>query len=255
MKKNYQYLLVTIQIIISLVFIGIITFSFLDIVRFNRALALFSPDSFSILIQLFVYAYLAIELCQMNEPIRWNDSPLLHYVLLSLCLDGIIILPTFFETIDFYLLSPVLMGKIHLFSIISSTIFLILCGINQKETNYKNSNHLVLFTVSFSLFLTYLIKINSPTFDKPLNMFITSTPFKIFFICANIIAIISFIPSYLKDKTKHNKLKTYSYILFTISLAILRYSINLNLVVLFAALILLIASSKFLIINMKSYSI
>lgn len=255
MKKNYQYLLVTIQLIISLFFLGIIVFSFIDIIRFDKDIALFSPISFSIFVQLFVYGYLAIELCQMNEPIRWSDSPLLHYVLLTLSLDGIIILPSFFDNINAYIFSPILMGKIHLFSIISSTIFLILCGINQKETNYKNSNHLVLFTISFSLFLTYFIKINNPTAEQPLNMFLSSLYFKIFFICLNIIAILSFIPSYLKDKTKHNKLKTYSYILFTISLGILRYNINLNLGVLFITLLLLIASSKFLIVNMKSYSI
>ncbi len=255
MKKNYQYFLVSLQGIISLFFILCIGFSFVEALRFNLNIDSLTFNFFSIIIQLLTYMFLAIGLCQMNEPRRWGDSPLLHYVLLTLSIDGIIVLPTLYLTTNIYLLSPILIGKIHLFSIISSTFFLILCGINQKETNKKTSNQTVFFTFSLSLIFTYLIKINSPTTTEPLKMIIASPLLNIFFIIFTIIAVLSFIPSYLKDKTTHNKLKTFSYILFTIALSVLRYSLNLNFIVLIVTLVLLVASTVSLIINMKSYSI
>jgi hypothetical protein len=255
MKKKYQYILVTIQFIISLAFVILIGYSFLDIIRFNKNLAIINENNLSIIIQFIVYGYLAIQLCQMNEPIRWSDSPLLHFVLLFLCFDGVITLPYFFSTINLYLISPLIIGKIHIFSLISSTIFLILCGINQKDTNFKNSNQNIFLALSLAILLTFVIDVNSPTEAQPLNMLITATSFKVFYILINLIAILSFIPSYLKDKTTHNKRKTYSYILFTISLAILRYTISLNYIIFICAILLLIGSSISLIINMKSYSI
>lgn len=255
MKKLFQYILVTLQIIVSLLFVSIIVFSFIDTLRFNKDFSPLAVNSISMIIQLVVFLYIAIELCLMNEPIRWDDSPLLHFVLLTLCFDGVITLPYFFETINLYLISPIILGKIHIFSIISSTMFLILCGVNQNETNYKKNNIIILFTLSASLLLTYFIGIKSPTSSQPLNMFVFSSIFRIFFIISTIIAIISFIPSYLTDRTRHNKLKTFSYILFTIALGILRYSINVTIPLVIIALLVLIASSISLIINMKSYSI
>ncbi len=255
MKKKYQYLLVIIQSIISLFFISLIIFSTIEALRFNKNLSSIHSIFISNIIQLIVYEYLAIQLCQMSEPRKWGDSPLFHYVLLALSIDGITILPSFQELTNITLISPIIVGKIHIFSLISSLLFLILCGLNQKKANIKGYNQNVLFTLSLSLVISSFIKINSPTISNHLKM-ITLTPlFKSFYFFLSFFAILSFLPSYLKDKTSHNKLKTYSYCFFILSIAILKSSLSLHYLLIIFLLFILITSSITLIINMKSYSI
>lgn len=255
MKKKYQYLLVTIQSIISVFFISLIIFSTIEALRFNKDLSNTHSIFISTFIQLIIYEYLAIQLCQMSEPRKWGDSPLFHYVLLALSFDGIIILPSFQKLTNIILISPIIIGKIHIFSLTASFLFLLLCGLNQKRTNNKGYNQNVLFTLSLSLVFSYFIKINSPTISDPLKM-ITLTPLlKNFFFSLSFFSIFSFIPSYLKDKTSHNKLKTFSYCFFILSITILKSSLSLPIILVMIILIILITSSITLIINMKSYSI
>ena len=255
MKKKFQLTIITLQGAISLIYILSVLYILIDNLRFNTNLYFNNQNFFSIVIQLITFFALAIQIYQMNEPQRNSSTSLLLLVLLMLSLDGIVLLPDLFKALKITIISPIIIGKLHIFSIIYSTLLLILCGINQNERNTKNTNNQIVFTFAIAFILTYVININSPTINNPYYMLDTSIQFKIFFIILMLLAILSFVPSYLTDKTKHNKLKTYSYIFFTISLACLKSSNNINLIIQIFALLLLISSSVILTINLKSYSI
>lgn len=254
MKKQNQLIIVIVQFIITFTLIIYAFISLIDSFRFfsssyNNFIAL------SYLIQLLCFSYISLQIYQMNEPRRQVFSISLLFALLNLSINYLIILPTFFNTFNIIILNPTILGKIHNFTILNALLLFILCGINQNRTNPKNQNYIIIMTFLLSLFLTYSIPVNSPTMSNKLLFFEAKPLFNYIYILFIILGMLSYIPSFIQDKSKHNRLKTISFILLVLSIGVLNYSNNLNILFTLIALFVLIFSSIFLVINLKSYSI
>lgn len=255
MKKKYQLIVLVSQFVISFcLFIYIILYLINSLRFFNYNLASF-VKTFSYIIQLFCFSYLSLKIYQMNEPRRNNFSNIFLFALLSLSINLLIIIPNTINNFDIIFLSQIVIGKLNIFSLFSSALFLILCGINQNKRNLKNNNFEIFLILCISIFISYVSPLSSPTIQNSLTILELPILIKIIFISLILLSIFSFIPSYLQDKTTHNKLKTVSFILFVSSIGLLRYSINLNYLIEIFSLFLLLFSSIYLIINLKSYSI
>ncbi len=255
MKKQNQLIIVISQIIITFALFIFFLISVINSFRFFSASNRINLKSLSILIQLIFFSYISIQIYQMNEPRRQVFSSAFLLALLNLSLNYLIIFPTFFSSFNIMLISPTILGKIHNFTLLNTLLLLILSGINQNRNNIKNINYEIFISILTSLFVTYSIPINSPTvFDS--YLFFKQKPLYIYiYIIFIILGILSYIPSFIQDKSKHNKLKTISFVLFVISIGILNCSLNINIIIIIISLLILAFSSVFLIFNLKSYSI
>lgn len=255
MKKKGQLSIIITQSIITAFLLFYILISIVDSFRFFSSNYMLNLKALSDLLQLFCYLYLSLKIYQMNEPRRQTFTINFLLVLLNLSIDAFIVITTRYNTFNYVYFSPIFIGKLHIFTLLNSVLFLILCGINQNGSNTKNLNYEISITFLLSFALSYIFPVNSPTIENPSLMINTSPYFKMLFVLLIVIAIFSYIPSYIQDKTTHNRLKTLSFILFTISIGILNFSLNTNFILGIIALFTLSFSSIYLIINLKSYSI
>lgn len=256
MKKKYQFAILISQLIISFLLIfyiiisSVYNFKFYYNNNFNYLLNLLSY-----LVQLISFSYLSIKIFQMNDPRRQSFTIVFSLALLFLSLNILLIVPTIYNTFNFFNFSKINIGKLNLFTLFCSILFLIFCGFKQDVKNIKNIKTEISFILFISLCLSYIIPLSSPTIS---NQFITlDLPLysKILYIFLSVLAIYSFIPSYIQDKSSHNKYKTVSFILFVLSNSLLKTNNSLNIITLIIATSILMLSSLYLIINLKSYSI
>ena len=255
MKKQNQLLIVVSQIIITFTLFVFFFISVINSFRFFSNSNKINLKVLSLLIQLVIFSYISIQIYKMNEPRRHVFSSAFLLALLNLSINYLIIFPTFFSNIHIIFLNPTIFGKIHNFTLLNTLLLLILSGINQNRTNIKNVNFEIYFSFLISLFVSYSIPINSPTIFNNYIIYKQKPLFIYIYILFIILGILSYIPSFIQDKSKHNKLKTISFVLFVLAIGILKCSLNVNIFITAISLFILAFSSVFLIFNLKSYSI
>jgi hypothetical protein len=208
-----------------------------------------------ILIQEVAYLFMAYQLQQLPEVNKEIDNKLLQINLLLLSLDGIVILPLLHQFGFIYLLSPIVIAKIHMFCSMASVLLLLLGGLHSNEVGSKKYKVNTLFMFALSLIIVYFQPIQSPTINEPYLAINPSAGFVTLLIIISVLAIVSYLPSYQKDRSYHNLIRIISFSVFIFSTTCLRNYYTLPLPVTIIALVLLLSSITMYMINIKSYTI
>lgn len=208
-----------------------------------------------ILIQEIAYLLLALQLYQLPDIDKEIDNKLLHFTLLLLSLDGIVIFPLSQELLWGFILPPVAAGKIHLFAMLASSLLFFIGGLHSKDGGTPKYKASPLFAVIFTLFVISFQQISSPTINSPFAQIIPSKDFIVFVIIIDILAIISYFPSYWNDRSVHNRVRIISFSILIFSTTILRLYFILPFIISIVSLILLILSMILYVVNLKSYTI
>lgn len=254
-NKNTKYVTLFLQIIISLFFISVIIYSFSRTYDSNNSILLKILMYLPILIQEISYLFMAYQLHQLSEMNKEIDNRLLHIILLLLSLDGIVILPLSHQFGIIYLLSPIIIGKIHMFCSLSSVLLLLLGGLHSNEIGSKEYKMNTIFMFALSLIIVYFQQIQAPTLNEPYLALIPSSNFIVLLIIISILAIISYFPSYWKDRSFHNLIRIISFGVFIFSTTCLRNYYTLPLPITIIAIVLLLTSITMYVLNIKSYTI
>lgn len=254
-NKNTKYLTLILQIIISMFFIFVVIYSFSKTYNSSNSTMLNVFVYLPILIQEIAYLFMAYQLQQLPEMNKEIDNRLLHIILLLLSLDGIVILPLSHQFGLFYILSPIVIGKIHMFCSIASVLLLLLGGLHSNEVGSKKYKLNAVFAFVLSLVIVYFQPGQSPTINEPYLAINPSTGFVTLLIIISVLAIISYFPSYWKDRSYHNLIRIISFSVLIFSTTCLRNYYTLPLPVTIIALVLLLTSITMYVINIKSYTI
>ncbi|MCK9191563.1 MAG: hypothetical protein M0P10_08510 [Sphaerochaetaceae bacterium] len=254
-NKNSKYLLLFTQFIISLLFGGLAIYAFS--ISYNSGNALYKNMFIylPILIQEIFYALMSYQLYQLPEMNKEIDNKLLHLNLLLLSFDGIIILALSSQQITLNIISPLIVGKIHLFCSLSSMLLFLLGGIYSNEVGSTKYKINTAFMLVLSAFIVNFQEIPSPTAAEYFYPIVPSNEFITLLIIISLLAIISYTPSYWKDRSFHNLVRIIAFGIMILSATILRNYYTLPLTIIFIAIVLLISSIIMYVINIKSYTI
>jgi len=254
-NKQTKYLTLILQIIISIIIISIVLFSFSKTYNSSNRNMLNVFVYLPILIQEIAYLFMAYQLHQLPDVNKEIANRLLHTNLLFLALDGIVILPFSHQFGFMFILSPIVVGKIHMFCSMASVLLFLLGGLHSNEVGSKRYKVNTVFMLTLTLLIVYFQPTQSPTVNQPYLAINPSAGFVTLLIIVSVLAIISYLPSYWKDRSYHNLIRIISFSVLIFSTTCLRNYYTLPLPVTIIALILLVTSISMYVINIKSYTI
>lgn len=254
-NKQIKYFTLFLQLIISLIVIGIIIYSFSQVYKMDNIVMIVSFLYFPILIQEIAFFCMAYQLHQLPEVNKEIANKLLHINLILLALDGIIIIPLSNLSIGSIFLTPVMISKIHMFCSLSSGLLFLLGGLHSDEVGSKKYKVNAIFMMVLALVIVYFQPPQSPTVNNQYLAINPSAKFVTLLIIVSLLAMISYFPSYWKDRSYHNLIRIISFSVLILSTTALRNYYTLPLIVTFIATILLITSIIMYVVNIKSYTI
>lgn len=255
MKRKNNYLSIVLQFLIASFFIILIFYSIIYSFQYSLNIPSLLFIYLPVLIQEVTYTAMAYQLFQIPEINKGVETKLLHLILLFLSIDGLIIIPTFYASTGIFLLSSLIIGKIHLFSILSIALLFLFCGLIKNDIGTKKYKNNTVFFITIALLLVYFQNIQAPTTMNNNLPLVPSTSFTILVISISLLAISAYLPSYWKDKSHHNMFRTISYAIIIISSTVLRYTLTIPFIFTLVAIPLLIFGIVLFLVNLKSYSI
>lgn len=254
-NRSFKYITIIIQFIISMSLISFITYKL--ILNYDDNISIFKNIFFylPILIQEVAYLLLAIQLYQLPDINKEIDNKLLHINLILLSLDGIIIFPLSYHLDWVSILPPLLIGRIHLFVMLSSALLFFIGGLHSNEAGRTKFKYSPLFSIIFSILVVNLQQISSPITNLHYISIIPSKSYSLFVILVAILAIISYFPSYWNDRSIHNRIRIISFSVLILTTTILRFYYLLPFIIYATSVIFLLLSMILYVVNIKSYTI
>lgn len=249
MEKINKFIAILIQTILSLSFITLMSIS---LIKGDFHLIFFYAPIFIQELLYLIIAYLLFQIPEINKGI---ETKILHLILIFLTLGGIKIIPSFQLSTGWFFLSSLIIGKTHLLSMLTSAFLFVLCGILKNEIGGKKYKHFLISFITISFLLVSYQRIKTPIMDNINYPLLPSLSFTTLFISIQLISILSFLPSYWHDRSKHNMIRTVSFIIMIISSSLLAYQLIIPYYLTIIATILIIFSEILFIVNMQSYTI
>lgn len=254
-NRSFTYITLIVQLFLSITLCTYIVYEFVINYSSNTTIVNNIYLYFPVFVQEIAYALLAFQLYQLPDINKEIDNKLLHFNLILLSLDGIIIFPLSQQLLWGVILPPAVAGKIHIFVMLASALLFFVGGLHSEEggtTKYKSSP---IFALIFTLLVVDSQHIPSPTTTLPYASIIPSNAFLVFVIIVAILAMISYIPSYWNDRSVHNRIRIISFGVLILATTVLRMYFILPFMITLIAIIFLILSMILYVVNIKSYTI
>ncbi|MBK5201765.1 MAG: hypothetical protein JJE21_09600 [Spirochaetaceae bacterium] len=254
-NRSFKYISILIQLFLSIYLCAYIIYKLT--LNYDASLSIVENIYiyFPIFIQEIAYLLLAIQLYQLPDINKQIDNKLLHFNLILLSLDGIVIFPLSQELLWNFILPPVAAGKIHLFVMLASALLFFVGGLHSNEGGTSKYKASPIFALIFTMLVVNFQQISSPTTNLPFASIIPSNSFIEFVIIVAILAIISYFPSYWNDRSVHNLVRIISFSVLILATTVLRLYFILPFIVSMISIILLVLSMILYVVNLKSYTI